>query len=209
VTWRWRTTPEGFVEVYQETGRGFEIIVLDGEDASVRSTREWITLARPIAQAKRVPLSWVLGVIYSESGGKADAENFCCVGLMALNVGVFKERTREGWKDPRANVTKGAELLGIFRGDGWDLPSAASMYNAGPQSAPPHGPKQSILSPWGMVENAGDPWGYIERVVRAQNWFRAELGERDNRASSSSSGSDEWTAALAIAVARWIWNQRG
>ncbi len=200
MSWSFRTMPEGFVEVDQ--GQGFEVPELAGADAATARVESWIPLARPIARTAGVPLSWVLGVMYAESQGRPEVENFCCVGLMAINVGVFRQFTREQWKDPATNLRQGAQLLGDSRRAGWQLPEAASIYNAGPSQIAPHGPKRSQSSPWGMVENEG----YIERVVRATNFFRANIGERDDapaRSSSSSSAGDAVVLVAALAAAWW------
>jgi len=168
--WTWQTTPDGIVLVDQ--GSGPQAIELPGPDTATKKTETWLDLARPYAFSFGVPLSWVLGVIYSESGGNPQASNSCCAGLMALSLKVYKLTQAEAF-DPDNNVELGSKTLGAFRTKGYDLPSSASMYNAGP-SMLTGGPKKNAGDPWGFVEDhPAVPWtGYIEKVVRASNWWR-------------------------------------
>jgi hypothetical protein len=168
--WTWETTDTGFVLVDQ--GSGPAAIELPGPDASTARTEGWLDLAKRHAAMHQIPLSWVLAVIYSESGGNPGVRNSCCAGLMALSLAVYKLTEAEAF-DPETNVHLGAQTLGTYRAKGWQLPETASMYNAGPSSVT-GGPKAAESDPWGFVENRpAVPWtGYIEKVVRASNWWR-------------------------------------
>lgn len=173
MAWTWRTLESGLVEVDRGLGGNFEPIALAGPDPYTDKTESWARLARPYADAFGVPLSWVLAIIYSESGGQPRVRNACCAGLMALSLAVYKITEDEAF-DPDTNVELGVKTLGDYRKKGFQLPQVASMYNAGPSQLT-GGPKQSLTSVWGMVENMpAVPWtGYIEKVVRAANWWRA------------------------------------
>lgn len=174
MVWAYRTLQTGIIEV--DPGTGFEAITLPRADKQTAATEGFLELAKAKAAAHGCPLSWVLAVIYAESGGNPTARNACCAGLMALSLVVYKITEAEAF-EPAINVELGAKTLGDYRKKGHELPEVASMYNAGPSKL--GGPKASSKSPWGMVENMpAVPWtGYIEKVVRASNYWRAkELG---------------------------------
>lgn len=175
MTWRWRERPDGFYEVDRGTGT-YEVLELTGPDANTERTRRWIDLATKHGLEQGIPPSWILGVIYSESGGKPDIRNFCCGGLMALHFQVYGLTEAQAF-DPEINVHLGAKTIGDYRKKGYELPTIASMYNAGPAKG--GGAKKNSTSVWGMAENMpAVPWsGYIEKVVRAANWWRKTLGD--------------------------------
>lgn len=177
--YRWRTTTDGYVEV--DKGDGFQVISLaddtDGitgqkaPNAITERVMGWADLARDKGAKYGVPPAWILGVIYAESAGEPTARNACCAGLMAINLSVHG-KTEAQMFDPEQNVDYGTSLLSSSVECGLQLPEAASLHNGGGESkCVPH---PSTKSPWGMRENAG----YIERVVRASNFFRGELGEQ-------------------------------
>lgn len=171
--WKWRTLESGLLEV--DAGTGWSVIELPGPDAQTKATEAWLPSAKLHARAHGVPVSWVLAVIYAESGGNPTVRNACCAGLMALSLAVYKISEAQAF-DPEINIELGTKTLGQYRAQGWDLPEVASMYNAGPKAGRP---KPDLSDPWGMVENRpAVPWtGYIEKVVRAANWWRRrELG---------------------------------
>lgn len=197
--WRWRTLENGMVEV--DMGDGWVVPYAGGASPPVhervRSTQDrvlqWVGLANKYGAKYDVPPSWILAVIYAESGGDPQAENYCCAGLMAIYYSVHGKR-REDMLDPEKNVDYGTSLLARSRSSGWDLPAAASMHVAGAKveaggrvrpwsggcraAREPGHPKFPGGSPWGYCEHmlpitdAGDfATGYIDRVVRANNSF--------------------------------------
>jgi hypothetical protein len=189
--WSWRTLPDERVEV--DMGSGYTIPVLKlgyGVDAWIDQTMQWAELAKEKGAEYGVPPSWILGIILAESGGDPDAENDCCVGLMAIMAQLVPQ-TRQELKDPVTNVDVALERsLGPSRERGLELPEAASVHNGGGGSTGM--PHPSSSSPWGMVEDrwklgtGGDGTvGYIDRVVRANNMFVELLG-KDQPAPSPS-----------------------
>lgn len=144
---------------------------------------QWRELVEEKAAKYGVPPSWMLGIIFAESGGKADAANYCCTGLMAvMTQPPVHGKTKAQMLDPDQNLEYGASLLAKSVAAGNDLPAAASVHVAGAgQDFQPH---SSLSSPWGYAEHmwldhpAGDgSVGYIDRVVRANNMFVRLLGQ--------------------------------
>lgn len=204
-TWRWRTAPDGRVEV--DKGSGFETPVLL-DHPNVRKTLDrvlqWRSLVEKYAAKHGVPLSWLLGDIYAESGGNAAAQNHCCYGLMAIFAKVHG-KTPAQMLNPDENVNYGASLFAASRAKGLDLPAAASVHVAGGgMSGTPH---PSATNPWGMREHswvdrpdADGSIGYIDRVVRANNTFVKLLGGR-MLAGAMPAGGVEWLFAAGAAIA--------
>ncbi len=186
--WSWRTLPDESVEVDRGTG-----MALEGskEGFGIRKSQErvlqWAQLAAKYSKKYDVPASWILAVVFAESGGDPKAENPCCVGLMAIHLAAHG-KTRADMKDPDKNMDYGTSLLAASRNAGYDLPASASIHVAGGGSKfKPHAgtcksardkhPSFPTGSPWGMCEHMftsthGDgSVGYIDRVVRANNSF--------------------------------------
>ena len=159
-------------------------IELPGPDALTEQTLKWKDFAVKYAAESGVPASLVLGTIYSESGGKPTVTNFCCDGLMALSRNTWEpvyHLPPGGLKDPETNIRVGADVLrkALDMASG-DIPTAVSIYNAGPAAS--GGAKKSISSPWGMVEDKPLPWkSHIEKVTRANNWFGRVLATQTGR----------------------------
>jgi len=200
--------PDASVEVNPGDGSGFVRPVIKdypGRDARLDRVLTWTPLATAAARKYNVPTSWILAVINAESGGKADAENKCCVGLMAIYAAIHGF-TREELKNPEINIDYGTSLLAKSAARGCDLPVVASHHVAGglKQSGcgtwsgtccsalcrPDCDPKKCVThpgfpggSPWGMCEHMfpktwGDgAVGYIDRVVRGNNTFLDLLGQ--------------------------------
>lgn len=210
--WSWRTLPDGRVEVDTHDGAGWRVPT-SGEHPEVARARErvlsWAPLAAEKAAKYGVPLSWILAVVYAESGGNPDADNAprCggtgCVGLMAIHWKVHG-KSREAMLDPEQNLDYGTSLLAESRKRGYDLPAAASIHVAGGGTTytPHSGTCDSAMvsaafpegSPWGYCEHMfagrqGDgAVGYIDRVVRANNSFIEALADQGIDAS------DPWLA---------------
>lgn len=204
-TWRWRTAPDGRVEV--DKGSGFETpVLLDHPNVrkTLDRTMQWWALAEKYGTQYGVPVSWLLGDVYAESGGNAAAQNYCCYGLMAIFAKVHG-KTPQQMLDPSLNLEYGTSLFAASRKKGLDLPATASVHVAGGgTSGLPH---PSTTNPWGMREHSwvGKPdadgsVGYIDRVVRANNTFVKLLGGR-MLAGAMPSGGFEWLIAAVAGVA--------
>lgn len=180
--WSWQTTPDEAVDVDFGDGNGL-VRPVSLDHAQVRATQdrvmEWGPLAAKAGSKHGVPLSWILAVMYAESGGVADADNApaCggtgCVGLMAIHWAVHRQ-TREDMLDPEKNLDYGTSLLAESRRRGYDLPASASIHVAGGgteykphpgtccsakcKPTCTHGctehPEHPEGSPWGMCEHA-------------------------------------------------------
>lgn len=179
MTWAWRTTPDGFLEV-DRAGQRSVCMEFDLEHLQPAGTWErlmlpsapayqealgrvlpWTELALEPAAAVGIPLHWVLAFIYAESGGRADVERVepsgaIGVGLMALTAtkagfpGKFGI-TYEEAHDPQKNITAGVTLMAKFRKQkNLGLPELASAYNGG--LAADGSPHTSTLSNWGLRE---------------------------------------------------------
>lgn len=181
--WKWRTLPDGRVEVNRQDGNGFQAAPsLDhhGVVTTADKVSQWEELASKYAAKYNIPQSWILAFILAESGGDPSAENFCCAGLMGIYWSVHK-KTKADMLDPEKNIDYGASLLASTAAKGYQLPGVASVHVAGGgHSGTPH---DSIASPWGMREHMwlGKPGvdgsvGYIDRVVRANNYWIDRLG---------------------------------
>jgi soluble lytic murein transglycosylase-like protein len=187
-TWSWKTDPDGHVEVDQGDGNGFVAISLPAAgDRATAKTEQWAGLAQKYATLYGVPLSWVLAVIYAESGGDptVGSSDDLGAGLMQLTLSVYG-LTRAEAQDPETSVRLGTQTLGQARQRGNDLPAVASVYNAGGgHTGTPHA---SATDPWGYVETRPSlPYsGYIEKVVRASNYF---LGRFPNGVAPSGPSS--------------------
>ena len=195
--WRWRTLPDETVEVDRRDGRGFSTAGSEvgfGVEKAQARVLAWAPIGDKYAQKYGVPLSWILGVMFAESGGNPSAENPCCVGLMAIHLKAHG-KTRAQMLDPEQNIDYGTSLLARSKNKGYDLPAAASIHVAGGgRRLVPHAgtcssargkhPSFPAGSPWGMCEHMftktmGDgSVGYIDRVVRANNSFAALLAGR-------------------------------
>jgi soluble lytic murein transglycosylase-like protein len=187
--WSWRTLPDGRVEV--DKGSGFSVPLLPDERAPINARLErvlqWLPLAEKYSLKYDVPVSWILGFMYAESGGDPSAENFCCVGLLAIFVKgknpAHPSRTRAQMLDPEQNLDYGTSLLADSRARGHDLPATASVHVGGGGTT--GNPWPSTASPWGMREHmwkvherGDDTVGYIDQVVRASNTLLDRLGAR-------------------------------
>ena len=177
MTYLWETKPDGRVLV-SASGDIADLTLreLGAANQYTAKVDSWSSLARRAAKVHQVPVSWLLAVIYAESGGDPKAESpKGAIGLMQV-VPKYHQTNRVAMFNPKQNVLKGASIYRRLMTLGLDLPQAASGYNAG-LVAETQKPHTSSKSPWGLRE---DP-GYIDRVVRANNWYirRIEAGELD------------------------------
>lgn len=201
MTHAWRTLPTGAVEV---DGAAPE---LDPASLAVLRTRvmRWRALAEKHSARTGVPVHWLLGIIFAETGGVPTLTSpkgaFGLMQVMPFNWG---GRTREQMADPDTNITVGSNILAAHRKRGNDLPRAASCYNGGAErSGAPH---PSTKSPWGMVENKG----YISKVVAAANSTLRELAEPPKAGAPAAPGQATTAeelltmTLLAWKVLRWM-----
>jgi soluble lytic murein transglycosylase-like protein len=200
--YHWRTEANGAVSVDTD-GKGFAAFYPSLDPAttakldSVRS--RFGSMAQTAAAAGGVPPSWLLAVAYSEGGDPsargADGE----IGLCQIMPGTGAELGYSAamLTDPAQNLRCAATLLGRSRAKGFDLPAAASRYNAG-GDATTGAPHPSPSSPWGY-RATGD---YISRVVGASNYY---LGVSD------AGGAPDLGFALLVGlgVLGWQLTKRG
>jgi len=168
---RWTTRQDGVVEVDGTV----PMLSAAGRETMRRRVLRWLPSATRHGDANHVPVAWILGVIYAESGGVATVVSpDRGHGLMQLtHPSVFKgHRPLSTLANPDLNIALGVELMASLRRSvGFDLPKIASGYNAGlGKTGSPHA---SSSSPWGMRETRG----HIDRVVRAANTAAQLLGE--------------------------------
>lgn len=191
MTYSWRTLPSGAVEV---DGRTPE---LDPASLAVFRTRvmRWRDLAEKHAARSGVPVNWLLGVIFAETGGVPTLTSTKgAFGLMQVMPFNWGGRSKEQMADPDTNILVGSSILaGHVKRMGRDLPKVASGYNAGAQTS---GPWPSVTSPWGMRENKG----YISKVVSAANSALRELGSADPKASAPAGAKSDAETGLAVAM---------
>ncbi len=176
--WSWRTDPSGYVEVDRNDGQGFVRPRFSPDLPQIQRALEWLPLAEKYGAKYGVPPAWILATITVESGGKPTAENFCCVGLMAIYVKgprpAHPTKTREQMLDPDQNVDYGTSLLAKSVAHGLDFPQTASVHNCGASSINPGMPKHRDDTPFGMCEETP----YIERGIKALNTILDVLDAR-------------------------------
>lgn len=205
MTWTWKTTERDEIYADRHDGSGFLRPTLDptqpGVAAMIARVDQWIPLAKQIGVPNGSPLHWTWGVIYAESGGDPNAvSSVGARGLMQVMPTTAEGLgySADSMFHPPSNIGAGTTLLGDFRGDGYDLPASLSMYNAGPSAK--GGPKKSLKSPWGYVENEG----YITRAVAAANFFRRRALGGTKSSSSSTSSSSALAIPLLIGLAIYV-----
>ncbi len=194
MTYSWRTLSNGAVEV------GGKLPELGGAELAALRTRvmRWRALADKHSARTGVPVHWLLGVIYAETGGVPTLTSpkgaFGLMQVMPFNWG---GRTKEQMADPDTNILVGSNILaGHVKRMGRDLPKVASGYNAGAQ-AQSGAPHPSATSPWGMRENKG----YISNVVSAANSALKELAAEPPKAGAPASpGRSDAETGLAVAL---------
>lgn len=158
----WRTLQDGRVEV------NGEVPTLSPAEIAAfrRRVMRWLPSATRHGDLHRVPVAWILGVIWAESTGVPDVvSRDHGYGLMQLTSPSLFEgyKPKATLEDPDLNISLGTKFLGHLRKlIGFDLPKIASAYNAGMERGAPH---PSATSPWGLRETSG----HIMRVVRGAN----------------------------------------
>jgi len=133
---------------------------------------QWEPIATENAIRTGVPLPWIMGTIYGESGGHQPTRPTFDggIGVMMITSNALKQ----GLPDdqvflPENNIRLGTDYLATLRGYRDDLPSVASMYNSG---GSPKGPHLADGFPWGLREYTIPSTGarpYISKVVAMNN----------------------------------------
>lgn len=190
----WRTLPSGAVEV------DGKLPELGGAELAALRTRvmRWRALADKHSARTGVPVHWLLGVIYAETGGVPTLTSpkgaFGLMQVMPFNWG---GRTKEQMADPDTNILVGSNILaGHIKRMGRDLPKVASGYNAGAQ-AQSGAPHPSAASPWGMRENRG----YISNVVAGANSALRELAADPPKVGApQTAGRSDAETGLALSM---------
>ena len=194
---RWTTLPDGRIEV-----NGKLPLMRGGLPDKVW---QWAELAGQKGEKFNVPVHWILGHIYAESGGNPNALNTSDrphgAGLMQITHPSLRGgRTDAQLMDPDLSVDIGAGLLGRLKSSGAedarDLPSVASRYNAGTaKSGKPHrGPE-----PWGMRATGN----HIDRVVAASNSAH-QLLHGDQATEPGKPGADLLPFFLVFQLLRFL-----
>lgn len=194
MTYAWRTLPSGAVEV---DGKLPELTPAELYVLRTRVMR-WRSLAEKHSARTGVPVHWLLGVIFAETGGVPTlTSQKGAFGLMQVMPFNWGGRSKEQMTDPDTNILVGSNILaGHIKRMGRDLPKVASGYNAGAQ-AQSGAPHPSATSPWGMRENKG----YISNVVSGANSALKELGADPPKAEASrTAGRSEAETGLALSM---------
>lgn len=197
MTYAWRTLPDGAIEVDTHDGRGPHLPLLNDANAATFKRAvfdRWEKLARTYADAWRIPLHWILGMIWRESGGNPNALGHdpggtTGYGLMQLTSSAARDGVGPPQiLDPETNVRLGVQFIAKHCNK-TDLPRCAASFNAGSV-------RHSDKSPWGMVETPG----HVTSVVQAANTALRMLAAKvlDNTSKDGSA------LGLALAVAWWL-----
>lgn len=177
----WTQREDGFLQV------DGKVPVLSAAQARVFDGQvwRWRELASRHAQSSGVPIHWVLGFIYAESGGNPNATSPAgAVGLMQLHsAGARAGHTLQQCYDPELNVRLGTQYLAKLVGPkSPTLPHVASRYNAGQkQNGSPHPANNA----WGMRHDQG----FIDRVVAASNTALQRLKAQTVQTGEEGAGS--------------------
>lgn len=196
----YQTLPNGAVLV----GGVEPVIALQSHQLFVDKTMRWGREAAVAAADNKVPLHWVLGVIWAEStGNPAALSPDGGYGLMQLtHSSVFdgepKDSTLDNSStklddvtDPARNIALGTRLLGRIRASvGDDLVKAASCYNAGSEAS---GQPHPGTGPFGYRETPG----YIYRVIQGANSALREIANLTP--AYTTSYIKEWQRLLKVA----------
>lgn len=179
----WETRADGSLWVNTGTGNKIPLQIEPPDPVRWERTVRWTGLVRQVLTQNKIslPLHWVMGVIYVESGGDPDAigKSNGERGLMQVIPNGSAADTF-GFNNPEYGILRGCNILAQYHH--LDLPAAVSCYNGGPRpNTTPYQPRTSAASPWGYKEHPG----HIERVVRAANSFLFALGPTKRRAAGA------------------------
>ncbi|MBK8997431.1 MAG: lytic transglycosylase domain-containing protein [Myxococcales bacterium] len=194
MTYSWRTLPSGAVEV---DGKLPELTPAELYVLRTRVMR-WRALAEKHSARTGVPVHWLLGVIFAETGGVPTlTSQKGAFGLMQVMPFNWGGRSKAEMSDPDTNILVGSNILaGHIKRMGRDLPKVASGYNAGAQ-AQSGAPHPSAASPWGMRENRG----YISNVVAGANSALRELAADPPKVGApQTAGRSDAETGLALSM---------
>jgi hypothetical protein len=175
--WRWRTLPDGRIEV---TGSGGPVVpqLTGAEELQMRSLVivPWGPLAARHGRRVGIPAEWLLGAWWTESRGNPNAMRRESNGWIGVGLGQITHPdlksglTDDQLRDPETNATISADYMAtLARTYDRDLPRVAAAYNAG--SARP-----SPLSAWDLFSTrADDGTEHVTSVVCAANTAFAAL----------------------------------
>lgn len=189
----WSTNTDGSIEV----DGAIPTLAAGNANAFDDQVWRWREPAAKWAVAFKVPIHWVLGMIYAESLGNPDAKSADGgFGLMQLtSAGARENKTYEQLRDPNENIRLGVKFIAnaCLSPLAKDLPAVASRYNAG--GTPNGPPRPDASSPWGMRETKG----HILRVVSGANYALTRLRQFEG------AGLDNLSLVLlSISVIRWL-----
>ncbi len=153
------------------------------------------------AKKYHVPASWLFGILWAESRGRAD---LVTDGNLRRSYGLFQishpgirgAASDEDVLDPENNINMAAKFIGSLVGGrtGMTLPQVASMYGAGRSNASDNDVQGGVVTigakgaplPISHAPDSANPWdvaepraSYIMDVVRGSNTAVA-LGEEDD-----------------------------
>jgi len=138
--YRWRTDESGLIWVSKDGGPEF-VPTLRGPNASGmdRVVSTWGQIAHAAAARWGLPATWLLSMIWRESGGNARAirhepNGWTGVGLMQITHPSLKGGlSDEAVFDPKTNVEIGARYIAkqLVTRYGQDFPKISAAFNAG------------------------------------------------------------------------------
>jgi soluble lytic murein transglycosylase-like protein len=203
MTYQWKQLADGRIEV------DGQIPELDAVNAAAleKNVLRWLPSSQKWADTYKVPVTWILGVIWAESSGNPKAHSADGgFGLMQLtHPSVFEGHPKQSTIDnPDLNIQLGTKLMrSLITSVGLDLPRVASGYNAG--LAGPGKPHLSAASPWGMRETKG----HISRVVMGTNTATRLLASGAGPPKAEGPSVDPlkglMTALALIRLAKRLW----
>lgn len=169
----WTTLPTGHIAIGRLMSETFTV-PLAPNDERLRRVLRWGALAQQVAKPRGVPVAWVLGLIWRESGGDAlSRDDDQRVGLLKIPPERWGEHSPSALLQPRCNLEVGVAWIAEALRYSEQWPPIVSLYRSGGELTE-HGlwqPFPSNESPWGMLE----PAGYIDQVVAATNSFFSAL----------------------------------
>lgn len=184
---RWRTIPDGIVELSFDDGGTWSVPTVVDDDILMRAgMARFHTIIEDHAARTGVPSSWLYGMAYTESRFNPAAVNRrdspAGLGILQItdpDLYLMRGFTADDMLDPDKNVQVASEVLRNHRRSSTELIVVASLYNAGGfarkdsagkivRDVDGHAlfsPHPSTTSPFGIRETAG----HILTVVRGNN----------------------------------------
>lgn len=183
----WTTDSDGAVHI---TGGDFHgeapMLPADVQPSFESHVMRWTELAKKWGDHFRVPVHWILGMIYAESTGNPQAHSGDGGwGLMQLTSAQARDNLPGPQVlDPDINIKLGTRLIAQYcrTPKSPDYPRVLSRYNAG--GAADGSPHAAPGDPWGLRETKG----HILRAVRAANTALMFLAQRASDAGVAPGG---------------------